>query len=138
MKVVKANLFNLKVEPFYIELGNFENRLDELFTIIRTLNGDAIIVVGGLYNPISIVTDEANEFDEILEDWNEAIEIRTIMDRNSCFVPVTDLFDSNVNMVYHTDFFHPNAKGYDEMANRFLKSIQKCGLLELSNGQLDM
>ncbi len=138
MKVVKANLFNLKVEPFYRELGDFENRLDELFTIIRTLNGDAIIVVGGLYNPISIVTDEANEFDEILEDWNEAIEIRTIMDGKACFVPVTDLFDSNVNMVYHTDFFHPNAKGYDEMANRFLESIQKCGLLELSKGQLDM
>lgn len=138
MKVVKANLFNLKVEPFYRELGDFENRLDELFTIIRTLNGDAIIVVGGLYNPISIVTDEANEFDEILEDWNEAIEIRTIMDGKACFVPVTDLFDSNVNMVYHTDFFHPNAKGYDGMANRFLESIQKCGLLELSEGQLDM
>ncbi|MCG7334515.1 GDSL-type esterase/lipase family protein [Sporosarcina sp. ACRSM] len=138
MKVVKANLFNLKVEPFYRELGDFENRLDELFTIIRTLNGDAIIVVGGLYNPISIVTDEANEFDEILEDWNEAIEIRAIMDGKACFVPVTDLFDSNVNMVYHTDFFHPNAKGYDGMANRFLESIQKCGLLELSEGQLDM
>lgn len=138
MKVVKANLFNLKVEPFYRELGDFENRLDELFTIIRTLNGDAIIIVGGLYNPISIVTDEANEFDEILEDWNEAIEIRAIMDGKACFVPVTDLFDSNVNMVYHTDFFHPNAKGYDGMANRFLESIQKCGLLELSEGQLDM
>lgn len=138
MKVVKANLFNLKVEPFYVELGDFENRLDELFTIIRSLNGDAIIVIGGLYNPMSIVTDEANEFDEILEDWNEAIEIRAIMDGNSCFVPVTDLFDSNVDMVYHTDFFHPNAKGYDGMANRFLESIQKCGLLELSKGQLDM
>ena len=60
------------------------------------------------------------------------------MDGEVLFVPVTDLFDSNVNMVYHTDFFHPNAKGYDEMANRFLESIQKCGLLELSNGQLDM
>ena len=44
----------------------------------------------------------------------------------------------NVNMVYHTDFFHPNAKGYDRMAYRFLEKIEECGLPELSDGKLDM
>ncbi|MER2089674.1 MAG: GDSL-type esterase/lipase family protein [Sporosarcina sp.] len=138
MKVVKANLFNLKMEPFYIELGKFESRLDELFTIIRDLNGDAIVVVAGLYNPFSIVTDETNEFEEIIDDWNKAIEVRAIMDGKSCFVPVTDLFDSNTNMVYHTDFFHPNAKGYDGMADRYLEKLEECGLQQLSDGELDM
>ncbi len=60
-----------------------------------------------------------------------------MLDDKSCFVPVTDLFNSNENMVYHTDFFHPNAKGYEGMANRFLEKIQECGLLELSDGELD-
>jgi lysophospholipase L1-like esterase len=138
MKIVKANLFNLTVEPFYKELGKFEDRLDELFTIIRSLNGDAIIIVAGLYNPLTIVTDEAEEFEEIIDDWNEAIEIRSIMDGKSCYVPVKDLFDTNMNMVYHTDFFHPNAKGYDGMAYRFLEKIKQCGLPDLSEGQLDM
>ena len=94
MKVVKANLFNLTVEPFTKNLANLKIGWMRLFTIIRSLNGDAIIVVAGLYNPLSIVTDEANEFEEIIDDWNEAIEIRTIMDGKSCFVPVKDLFDA--------------------------------------------
>lgn len=138
MKIVKANLFNLTEKPFYVELGKFENRLDEVFKMIRGLNGDAVIVVAGLYNPLSIVIDEANEFDTIIEDWNEAIEIQTIMDGKACFVPVNDLFSGNENMVYHSDFFHPNAKGYESMANRFIEKIDACGLIELSDGKLDM
>lgn len=138
MKIVKANLFNLTAKPFYVELGKFENRLDEIFKMIRGMNGDAIIVVSGLYNPLSIVTDEANEFETVIEDWNEAIEIQTIMDGKACFVPVVDLFTSNENMVYHSDFFHPNAKGYVSMANRFIEKIDQCGLTELSDGKLDM
>lgn len=138
MKVVKGNLFELKTGPFYKELGRFEDRLDEVLTTIRLLNDDAIIVVAGLYNPFSIVTDEVHEFEEIIDDWNETLEMRIALDDKSCFVPVTDLFDSNVNMVYHTDFFHPNAKGYDLMSERFLTSIKKCGLNEMSDGDLEM
>lgn len=138
MKIVKENLFNLTAKPFYVELGKFENRLDEIFKMIRGLNGDAVIVVAGLYNPLSIVTSEANEFDTVIEDWNEAIEIQTIMDGKACFVPVVDLFMSNENMVYHSDFFHPNAKGYVSMADRFIEKIDQCDLTELSDGKLDM
>ena len=138
MKVVKRDLFELKEAPFYKELDNYVKRLDELYGIIRGLNGDAIIIAAGLYNPLSIVTDESTEFDDIITDWNKAIEARAMMDGKSCFVPVTDLFDSNVNMVYHTDFFHPNAKGYEEMTARYLEEIERCGLDGLSNGQLDI
>ena len=138
MKVVKENLFNLTAKPFYVELGKFENRLDEIFKMIRGLNGDAVIVVAGLYNPLSIVTSEANEFETVIDDWNEAIEIQTIMDGKACFVPVVDLFVSNENMVYHSDFFHPNAKGYVSMADRFIEKIDQCGLPELSDGKLDL
>ena len=138
MKIVKRHLFNLQQDVFYDELKDYEQRLDEVFGMIRGLNADAIIVVGGLYNPLSIVTDEAPEFENIMEDWNDVIEVRSVLDGKSCFVPITDLFYSNENMVYHTDFFHPNAKGYEQMANRYIESIDKCGLLELSDGKLDM
>lgn len=138
MKVVKANLFNLKKEDFYVELGKFEERLDEVFTIIRDLNGDAVIVLAGLYNPMSIVTEETTEFEDIIDDWNRAIEVRASMDGKACFIPVSDLFDSNANMVYHTDFFHPNAKGYDAMADRFLETLEACDVSKLSDGELAM
>ncbi len=138
MKIVKRDLFNLKMEAFYDELEQYSNRLNEIFTIIRTLNSESIIIVGGLYNPFTIVTDEETGFEEILSDWNDAIEVQTELDGKSCFVPVTDLFNSNSNLVYHTDFFHPNAKGYEEMANRYIEKIDECGLLQLSGGELDM
>lgn len=38
-------------------------------------------------------------------NWNEAILNTSYTDVNACFVPVSDLFNSNENMVYHTDFF---------------------------------
>ncbi len=138
MKIVKRDLLDLKESSFYKELNNYEQRLDEIFGMVRGLNSDAVIVVGGLYNPLSIVTDDVDEFENIINDWNEAIEVRAVVDGKSCFVPLTDLFNSNENMVYHTDFFHPNAKGYEQMANRYIESIDKCGLLELSDGKLDM
>ncbi len=138
MKVVKRNLFKLKVEPFYDELKQFENRLDEIFSILRGLNGDAIIIVGGLYNPFSIISAEPTELEEIMNDWNEAIEVQTVLDDRACFVPVNDLFYSNENMVYHTDFFHPNAKGYVQMADRYIERIDECDLYKLSDGNLDM
>ena len=49
----------------------------------------------------------------------------------ACFVPVKDLFDSNENLVYHTDFFHPNSKGYDLMEERFVREIKGCSAVDL-------
>lgn len=138
MKIVKRDLFKLRVKPFYDELKDFEIRLDEIFGIIRALNGDAVIIVGGLYNPFSILTDESMELEDIIADWNETIEVQTVLDGKSCFVSVNDLFYSNENMVYHTDFFHPNAKGYVQMADRYIESIDKCDLYKLSDGNFDM
>lgn len=138
MKVVKRNLFELKVAPFYKELQQFEKRLDEIYSLLRSLNGDAVIIVGGLYNPFSIISAEPMELEEILADWNEAIEVQTVLDGQSCFVPVNDLFYSNENMVYHSDFFHPNAKGYAEMADRYIERIDECDLYKLSGGNFDM
>lgn len=137
MKVVKKNLFELRKEPFEIEKGHYQKRLAEIFDIIRVLNPDAIIVLTGLYNPFSIITDEAEEFENIVKDWNSVLEQQTIWDGKTCYVDVIDLFDSNANMVYHTDFFHPNGKGYEKMANRIENQLKICNLYDLSEGQLD-
>ena len=138
MRIFKRDLFNLKTKPFYDELEKYSTRIDEVYGMIRALNNDAIIIAGGIYNPLSNIMDETQDFELILDDWNNALEARTALDDKSCFIPVRDLFNSNINMVYHSDFFHPNAKGYEEMANRYIRSIDKCGLVKLSDGKLDM
>ena len=137
MKVLKANLFKLKTKPFYKELDGYEKRLDEVFGTIRALNPHAPIVMSGLYNPMLLITDEVKEFDEIIVDWNKVIENRIELDGNSCYVPVADLFELNTNMVYHTDFFHPNAQGYTLMSERYMEYLEDCSLPERLRGEMD-
>ena len=137
MRIVKQNLFRLRVDAFELELVQFTDRYNSILKEIRKLNPKSPIILLGLYNPVTILTDEENEFDEILMNWNQALTKFADNDSNACFVQVDDLFNSNMNMVYHTDFFHPNSKGYEQMTERIIESIETCGLNHLSNGELD-
>ena len=137
MRIVKQDLFKLRVDAFQNELLVFAKRYGEILSEIRKLNPDSPVILLGLYNPFSLVTDQANEFDQILADWNNTINNLAYSDINACFVPVDDLFNSNSTMVYHTDFFHPNSKGYEQMTNRVLKSLKSCGLNQLTKGEMD-
>ncbi|MCK1998804.1 GDSL-type esterase/lipase family protein [Psychrobacillus psychrodurans] len=136
MKVVKKDLFNLKVEAFEKELGKFERNYDQIIQEIREINSTAPIIIMGLYNPITIVTDEKSEFDLILNDWNETIQEIAYSDSNACYVPIDHLFVTNTNLVYHTDFFHPNSKGYQLVIEEIISSMQECGLIDADSREL--
>ncbi|WP_277584335.1 GDSL-type esterase/lipase family protein [Psychrobacillus antarcticus] len=136
MNVVKKDLFNLKVETFEKELEKFERNYDQILQEIREINSTAPIIIIGLYNPITIVTDEKSEFDQILNNWNETIQEVAFSDSNACYVPIDHLFDTNVNLVYHTDFFHPNSKGYQLVIEEIVNSMQKCGLIDVDSREL--
>ena len=137
MRVVKQDFFSLRLDAFQKELIRYTKRFNDIMIEIRKQNPVAPIILMGLYNPFSVVTNQENEFDEIMLNWNQAIDNLTISDVNACYVPVDDLFNSNDNMVYHTDFFHPNSKGYEQMTNRIIESLNSCGLNQLTNGEID-
>jgi lysophospholipase L1-like esterase len=137
MRIVKQDLFKLRVDAFQNELLVFAKRYGKIMKEIRKINPDSPVILLGLYNPFSIVTDQANEFDQILANWNNTINKVAYSDINACFVPVNDLFNSNSTMVYHTDFFHPNSKGYEQMADRVLESLKSCGINQLTKGEMD-
>ena len=128
MKVVKEDLFNLKRDAFDEELLAYKKRYSKIIESVREKNPTAPLILIGFYNPFSIVTQEANEFDTIIADWNQIIEELASKDSNACYVSVEDLFDSNEELVYHTDFFHPNAKGYEKMTERIVESMELCGM----------
>ena len=134
MKIVKKHLFSLNKQLFNNELPQFMSRYDEIIHEIRMRNADVPIVVIGFYNPFSIIVDEATPFEPIISEWNAEIENLAKEDVNACFVPVDDLFTSNEEMVYHVDFFHPNATGYDRMTNRILETMQSCNIEQMSDG----
>ena len=136
MKVVKKDLFNLKVEEFEKELQKFERNYVQILEEIREINSYAPIVLFGIYNPITNVTEETSEFDQIVADWNYSIELLSYSDVNACFVPIDKLFDSNASLVYHTDFFHPYSKGYQLIIEEAMKSLQNCGLIDEQNREL--
>ena len=134
MKIVKKHLFSLNKKLFNDELPQFISRYDEIIHEIRMRNENVPIVVIGFYNPFSIIVDEVTPFEPIISEWNAEIEHLANEDVNACFVPVDDLFTSNEEMVYHVDFFHPNATGYDRMTNRILETMQSCNIEQMSDG----
>ena len=129
MRIVKRDLFNLSLEAFREELLLYENRYQNIYSIIREMNPKAPLIMVGVYNPFSLITDEIQEFDEIMAEYNGVMEEALADDPQACFVPVQDLFEGNDNLVYHTDFFHPNEHGYDLMTERILEQMEECGLI---------
>ena len=127
MKIVKRDLFELNIEAFMDELILYESRYQNIYSSIRSINPTVPIIALGIYNPFSLVTDEVEEFDEIIASYNGTMEEITENDPMACFVPVSDLFTGNDNLVYHTDFFHPNSKGYQLMSERVLERMEECG-----------
>lgn len=136
MKIVKADIFSLKKEMFEKELPRFEKRYTEIVRQIRQRNQTAPIILIGFYNPFSIVTDEDTPFITIIDEWNTSILEIATKDRNACFVPIADLFTTNNEMVYHTDFFHPNASGYEKMTARIIESMKACKIEKMSDGRI--
>ncbi|MFC9540098.1 GDSL-type esterase/lipase family protein [Lysinibacillus sp. NPDC056959] len=136
MKIVRNDLFNLKRNAFDKELRAYKKRYSKIIEGIREKNPTVPLLLIGFYNPFSIVTNEANEFDSIITEWNKVIEVIAKKDNNACYVSVEDLFDSNKELVYHTDFFHPNAKGYDKMNERIIKAMEKCNMEQIVNKEI--
>lgn len=126
MKIVKRDMFDLKVKAFTKEERAYEKRVKKIVRKIRSQNKQALLVFTGLYNPLSVVTNEETEFNDIVDSWNQTIQTISEEDQHACFAKVYDVFESNSKMVYHTDFFHPNAKGYGEMATQISKAILQC------------
>lgn len=134
MKVVKKDLFELKREYFDEELVDFEKRYNQILKKIRSENPNVPILVIGLYNPFSVITDEITEFESIITDWNNTIEATSNKYENACFVDIQDLFDENANLVYHTDFFHPNGYGYTIMTERIVSMMKACHMEDPETG----
>ena len=103
----------------------------ELIAMLTDSKKTVPIILIGFYNPFSIVTEENNEFDTIIDEWNNVMEELASEDPRACYVEVSDLFDSNDDMVYHSDFFHPNASGYEKMTERIVSTISDCGMEQL-------
>lgn len=137
MKIVRSNITNLTKEAFDKKRPEFQQRYETIMQLIREKNPNAPILLIGMYNPLSIFTKEESDMNTIMVEWNSDIREFANEDAHAAFINIEDLFDSNDHLVYHTDFFHPNAKGYDLMTTRIIKTLHEVDLNKLSQGQFD-
>lgn len=138
MKVMRENITALQKANFDTERPKYEKRYQEIFELIRERNAKAPIVAVGVYNPLTVYTDDTSQFEDIVAEWNGDMKKVVEADKYAVFVSVDDLFVSNKEEVYSEDYFHPNAKGYTNMKNRIIETLKTIDLLKLSDGKIEM
>ncbi|RST73131.1 GDSL family lipase [Siminovitchia acidinfaciens] len=118
MQVFRENLLGLKLNKFIAAEDAYQERLDEIIALIRSYNSDAGIVLVGIYNPFIKWFSDIKEMDQVVDNWNN-VSYETVTKYNhTLFVPVADIFENNEESLLYTDYFHPNTRGYELIAER--------------------
>ncbi|WP_163527591.1 SGNH/GDSL hydrolase family protein [Halobacillus ihumii] len=125
MKVVKNNFTSLNYEDFAAEQAGYEKRLHEIMQRIEELNPDVPYYLIGLYNPFSKYFENIPELTQIINEWNRiGKEVVSEYDQ-AVFIPIKDIFVGNLEeYLWKQDHFHPNEKGYKQIAKRVLEVIK--------------
>ncbi|WP_010285980.1 SGNH/GDSL hydrolase family protein [Kurthia massiliensis] len=139
MKIVRQNINGLDKKDFDAALPAYEKRYEQIFHLIREQNKTAPIIAMGVYNPFTVYTTDVGDTDAVMAEYNAVMQKIVEQDNHyAVFVPINDLFVSNDKKVYHTDFFHPNAKGYRLIEKRIVTTLKTKDLYTLSKGNLDL
>lgn len=97
--------------------------LEEVLRKIEEINPNAEIVYIGLYNPFSDLQDLKQVGNAVVTAWNsKAFELINTYD-HMALATTFDLFENNVPQLLASDHFHPNAQGYEEMAERIVEVL---------------
>ncbi len=130
MQVFKENLTGLQINQFLEAEKGYKQRLTEIMQLISTYNSTAEIVLVGIYNPFIKWFADITEVEQIITSWNQT-SLNVISEFNhTSFVMVDDIFKNAEEDLLYTDYFHPNNKGYELMANRIYSSMEQRGILQ--------
>lgn len=125
MKVVKENISNLKINLFRSEQELFQDSLKEIFSKIREQNPNAPIILIGLYNPFYYWFADVKEMNYIVDEWNTKSRLTVENDKNAFLVDIHDIFLNNEEDLLYTDYFHPNDRGYELIADRVYELLDQ-------------
>lgn len=98
-------------------------RLGQIMDRLAEIRPEALIVYVGLYNPF-LDLDETRESSAAVAEWNYRASQYAYKHPNVLFVPVADLFERDPVRYLYNDHFHPNAEGYERMAERVFQALQ--------------
>ncbi len=121
------NLFSLGEE---VTLDKANEQIDQaladvkhIFARLAELNPNSTIIYSGLYNPFSYMELDENISLYVQERWN--LEVFKIAQAHPqiIVVPTYDLFQQDPKAYLSSDLYHPNAKGYDRIADRIIQVL---------------
>ena len=126
VNVLKRNLTTVQLDDFENRRVAYLKNLNKILKTIRDLNDRATLYYIGLYNPFEDLFPELNDqIEAIINEWNQGSKTVLELYPNTVFIPTYDLFKGKVPDVLSDDHFHPNAEGYQLIADRLAKVIEK-------------
>lgn len=97
----------------------FIANLNGILKEIRSLNADGTIMLMGLYNPFQDF-NEGGLASAVVMSWNQEVWETASAYSGIIIVPTFDLFQQYGADYLFSDGFHPNDKGYQAIAKRYL------------------
>lgn len=90
---------------------------------LHELNPDAQIVYVSLYNPFADLKEMKKIGNEAVASWNLLAADALASYEGTLIVPTYDLYVNNGSLYLSSDHFHPNADGYQVIAERIAQGI---------------
>lgn len=138
MKVVRENFSNLDIKDFEKEKKYYEHTLRTIISTVRDTNPDSTILLVGLYNPFFKWFSNVKELDIVMEDWNDTSQSILLEYEDTHFVDIATLFKMSDENLLWTDYFHPNDRGYELIADEVYTVIKEKVLTALAEKKLKL
>ncbi|MDD9267720.1 GDSL-type esterase/lipase family protein [Paenibacillus sp. GCM10023248] len=99
-------------------------KMDKILQAINQANPKATVLYVGLYHPF-LDLDAKREGSLIVQRWNNGVFELINRYPQMIIVPTYDLFEQNLmKYLSSSDHFHPNADGYERIADRILQILK--------------
>ncbi len=121
MEIFRDNFANLHLALFDQAKAEYKERLKMILQTVNQENPSARIILVGIYNPFTKWFANIEELNHIIHEWNEMSK-QLVTQVDGEFVPIADIFEQEEDLL-HTDYFHPNDRGYELIAERLFEQI---------------
>ncbi|MGM9985864.1 MAG: GDSL-type esterase/lipase family protein [Bacillaceae bacterium] len=116
-------LQNIDLTTYTGDIEQFEKDVQTILKTIRSFNSEAPIYWLSLYYPFEDIP-QLKQGSLLTSAWNGVLQKVASNYNDVYIVPTYDLFQGETGSLLYSDHFHPNKKGYEQIANRLLQKIE--------------
>lgn len=139
MHIIKKDVMNMDLNKVKAGQKVYQKNLNRLIKEIRKYNPQAPLVVASIYNPFYVYFPQITDMKTSMGLWNQTtqqvlkqypqtyyVDIDTVMTQPKGSILANNKAgqDAFNPYLYTEDHFHPNNRGYQAIAGRFVKKIQ--------------